>query len=220
MRPITQQDENLFATATLAVRMGRQDAVIERLDERYAEEWDDPSAGLPYVLAMVADLCMGSDKPESSGTYSEIVETLGDLVHAVPDHWLARYLRIWVRAVIPHDYRGYASFVAGERASARVEVDDLIAAQALVGWQPWFAATHVLAARMAGSDTHPDTARMAALIRAIPADDGRPVPFRSLGSLLCETFHAYCRQPDAPLRETVDKLALTLFSTRAGQGLW
>src|SRR5215467_9460044 len=103
MLPISDADEDLFGTLTTASRLGRVDAIIGRLRTRYNEEWDDPLAGFPYALAMLAVLVAGRADLFEPSNYTEIIETLGDLLYHQPDHWLGQYLRIHTRTLLPQD---------------------------------------------------------------------------------------------------------------------
>src|SRR5882757_7737449 len=103
MDPITRDDEELFGTVMVAARLGRAGPIVTRLRERYEREWDDPRAGFPYALAMLALLQSGRKDLRDQLNYTEIVETLSDLLYHEPEHWLGRYLRIHTRTLLPVD---------------------------------------------------------------------------------------------------------------------
>ena len=102
MRSISTADDELFRTVSLAVRLGRAAGIVEDLGTRYAEEWDDAEVGFPYGLAMLAVLQASGSDTANGSAYREIVEILGDVLYAAPDHWLARYCRCRLRALVHH----------------------------------------------------------------------------------------------------------------------
>src|SRR5690606_6342682 len=125
----------------------RVNRLLEHLSNRYEQEWDDPLAGFPYALAMVAVLDYGSDSTWRRNSYNEVIETLGDLLYHFPDHWLGRYLRLRTRALVPLECE-YPEFAAAERTRAAADAEELIQRQAGEPWRPWFACTYLQAARL------------------------------------------------------------------------
>lgn len=210
MRLIGQADEDLFHTVTVATKLGRASAIIERLSTRYADEWDNAEAGFPYALAMVAVLQTSGTDFEKHAGYTEVIETLGDVLYADPDHWLARYCRVRIRALIPTSYSVYRNYVEGERGKAVRDVDELIERQSQVPPQPYFACAHLLAARMALANGA-DTDRAARLIAQAAAGPAQPVRFPALAAMLCEPFVACYTEPAAPAREQLGELMSALF---------
>lgn len=224
MRLITRADENLFHTVTVATKLGRAKAIVDRLGARYDDDWDSVDAAFPYALAMVAVLQTSGTDFEKHAGYTDVIETLGDVLHADPDHWLARYCRARIRALIPTSYSVYRNYVVGERGKAVRDADELIERQSMAPAQPYFACTYLLAARMALEDTalegtESGTAgdagdgvdRAAGLIEraaALPAD---AVPFPALAAILCEPFVACYSQPAVPSRALVGDLMSALF---------
>src|SRR5215211_2092123 len=103
MVPITHADEELFGTVTMAARLGRARAIVERMSTRYEQEWENPRSGFPYALSMLALLRSGRKDLRDQFNYTEIIETLGDLLYHEPDHWLGRFLRIHTRMLLPAD---------------------------------------------------------------------------------------------------------------------
>ncbi|SRR6266487_608432 len=209
MLPISDADEDLFATAVAAVRIGRVGAIIERLRTRYDEEWDDPLAGLPYAMAMLAVLLSGRADLLKEMNYTDIVETLGDVLHHQPDHWLSRYLRIHARVLLPDGE--YALYIAAERSKAVADAEELIERQSRTAWQPWFASTYLVAARLAWQSERKDRDRVAALVTAAAARPCAPIRFPSLGSVMCGAFLWYRAQPELPERDTVRAMMEALF---------
>jgi len=209
VRLITPADDELFRTVSLALRLGRQGPVVDDLSTAYADEWDDPESGFRYALAMVAVL--QANRADSDGSvYLEISETLGDVLYAAPDHWLARYLRCRLRALVPLTFAQDQKFADRERAKAVTDVDELIERQGRALWRPYFACAHLLAARLAYEGAH-DLARVDQLISAVADRPRTRVGFRALGILLCEPFLALFGQPDVPGRPVLAGMMADLF---------
>jgi hypothetical protein len=209
MDPITRGDEELFGTVMVAARLGRAGPIVDQLRERYEREWDDPRAGFPYALALLALLQSGREDLRTGVNYTEIVETLSDLLYHEADHWLGRYLRIHTRTLLPVRAKEHQAYVTAERTRAAEDAAELIERQAKADWQPWFACPYILAARLAWEADDRD--RVPALVSAAAARPGAPVPFRALGGLLCEAFIWYDSEPDVPERDTAGALMETLF---------
>lgn len=210
MVPITQADEDLFGTAIAAARLGRIGAIIERLRTRYDEDWDDPAAGLPYALAMLALLQSSRGNLPEQLDITELVETLGDLLYHEPDHWLGRYLRIHIRALLPTDGE-YRRYMVAERVRAAEDARELIERQSRTAWQPWFTCSYILAAWLAWQSDPEDRDQVAALVTAAAAAPCVPVRFPSLGSVMCSAFLWCYDKPDLPERDTVGALAGLIF---------
>lgn len=214
MIPITRADEELFSTLIMAARLGRAGTVISHLAERYEKEWDDPLAGFPYALSMLAALQSGREDLQEHFDYTEIVETLSDLLYNQPDHWLGRYLRIHVRTLLPADAPEHRGYIAAERARAAEDAAELIERQDGAAWQPWFACAHLVAARLEWeSEGDRDRARdrVAALVSAAAAQPAEPVRFHSLGSIACEVFLWYRHDSGLPHQDTVAAMTGALF---------
>jgi len=216
MRPITQEDETLFRTVAMAAKLGRADAVIEHLGRQYADQWDDPEKGFSYALAMVASLCAGGLFPKGArqrelGTiYGELMETLDDVLYVAPDHWLARYCRILVRMLLPTAGGFEEYFARGERASLIPDLADLMDRQLKTPWQPYFACTCVVAAGLAYTD-EPHTPRAAQLIVEAAGKPNRPIPFQTLGSVMCQSFVELHSDPNVPERALLGTMMSALF---------
>jgi hypothetical protein len=214
MIPINRADDELFSTVVAAARLGRgrARAIVDRLSARYEQEWDDPMAGFPYALSMIALMQAGTDDEVDKGSaYNEIIEPLGDLLYSVPDHWLGRYLRSRMRAIIPPDATEYKQYAAAERARGMEDAEELIKRQSLVAWQPWFACPYLLTARLVWESEHPDPDRVAELVSTAAAETAGPIPFPGLNGILCEAFVWYYHQPGVPEPETVGGMMRTLF---------
>ncbi len=209
MIPITKTDDDLFGTLIAATRLGRITGLIEHLRTRYDEEWDDPLAGLPYALAMLAVLQSGREDLLELFNYTEIIETLSDLLYHEPDHWLGRYLRIHTRTLIPDGEHPH--YIAAERGKAVADVEELIERQGRGGWRPWFACSYVVAARAFWQADDQDRDQLAALVASASAAARQPIGFPSLGSIMCSAFLWYHNRPELPERDTVSAIMGSLF---------
>lgn len=210
MIPITRADEELFSTLIMAARLGRVERIISHLAERYEKEWDNPVAGFPYALSMLAALQSGRADLQEHFDYTEIVETLSDLLYNQPDHWLGRYLRIHVRMMLPTDAEEHRGYIAAERARAAEDAAELIEQQDSAVWQPWFASTHLVAARFVW-ESERDPERVAALVSAAATRTVEPMGFHSLGSIAREAFLWYHHESGLPHQDTVAAMMGTLF---------
>ena len=210
MIQVTREDDELFGTVLAAIRIGRIQQVLEHLSARYEEEWDDPLAGFPYAVAMVAMLDYGSDSAWRQNSYNDVIETLGDLLYHFPDHWLGRFLRLRTRALVPLECE-YPEFAAAERVRAAADAEELIERQSAQAWRPWFACTYLQAARLTWDSHQRDPDRTAELVSAAVAHPGEPIPFHSMARVLCSGFFWYCDQPDVPERDAVERLMRALF---------
>jgi hypothetical protein len=212
MIPISAADEELFSVMIAAVRLGRAGPIIDRLRARYDQEWGDPLAGFPYTLVMFAGLWSGREDlmQELSYSYTEMIETCSDVLYHLPDHWLCRYLRIHVRALLP-DEGAHVLYINSERARAVEDVRELIERQDRADWRPWFACPYLLAARLAWQADSGDRDAVAALVTAAAARPGAPVRFRSLGGIMYSAFGWYRDRPELPEQGAVDAMTFALF---------
>jgi hypothetical protein len=215
VRPISQHDEQLFRTVFVATRLGRADAIVERLAARYAAEWDDPEAGFPYALAMMAALNADGKRARATDAdgqlgYLQLIETLDDVLYNVPDHWLGRYSRVMIRALLPGSGVPYQQYVDEERAKLVADLAELMDRQARAHWQPYFACTYLLAARVSHEDDK-DEARTVELVNAAADKPARPIPFPTLGAFLARPFLVVYSTPDFPARACVATMMTALF---------
>jgi hypothetical protein len=185
MRLITRADDELYGLASAAAKLGRAGKLLDRLaaDQRAAP--DDPAAACRYALAQMAVLPSVGVEFEAHARFTATVEALGRVLSLVPDHWLARYSRARLRALIPSSYGAYAVHLAGELTYAREDLDDLIGQQRRHPHEPYFASTHALAAVV--DDLAGDAAdRRPALLAGLAAGSRVPVRLPALGAVLCE----------------------------------
>ena len=186
MRLIGGDDEQLFHTVTIAARLGKSDRIVDRLAAAYDENWDDPETGFRYALALIAVLQVSKDDLAKHAGYTQAMEALDDVLAASPEHWLARYCRARLRAVIPSSYGNLREYLGGEQGKALADIEELIRSQEGVAWQPYFAAAYVLAAQVSAGQGDE-----AAATERLGEVGGRPraaLRYAALGSLLSEPY--------------------------------
>ena len=216
MRLITSADEELFLTASVAGKLGRTRPLVERLQERYDAAPHEPEAAFEYALALTAALPSITSDFEVHAAFGTIVEMLGGVVDAAPDHWLARYCRARLRALVPTSYSVFTIYTESELSKAAVDIGDLVLRQSRQRWMPYFASTHLLAAfiqRMAdesGTTVDPPLP-VADLLDAVTGRPHHPVAFPALGAMLCEPFVALHDLWDGPRRARLGEVMAALF---------
>src|SRR3954447_7697186 len=188
MRLITTADENLYQAVFLAVKFGRAGKLVDRFQLAYEDHWDDPEVSFEYALALMATLHNIRTDADGHRTYNVAMETLGDVLSSAPDHWLARYSRARLRALVPTGFSIYKIFVDHERNMANEDLNLLAEYQAAVPWQPYFACTSMQLAFVA-SQTE-DWPTVHGHIEAARERTAAPVRLPALGSMLCEPFLA------------------------------
>jgi hypothetical protein len=187
----------------------RADRLTDRFQQRYEEEWDNPEVSFQYALALMATLQSIRSGVDGHRTYSVAMETLGDVLSAAPDNWLARYSRARLRALVPTAFTVYKMFVEHERNLANDDLRDLAERQSGVAWQPYFACAHLQLAFLASqAEDWPTVHRQIELAGAQPP---APVGLPALGTMLCEPFLAVHGVVEAGHRAAVGDLMATMF---------
>lgn len=213
MRLITRADDELYGLASVAAKLGRTGKLLDRLGSAYASSPDDAEAAFAYALARMAMLPVVGAEFEAHAGFTELVEAFGRVLAIEPGHWLARYGRARLRALIPSSYGAFTVQVSGELTNAAQDLDELLAYQAGTGWQPYFASTHALAAMVGhlSGDADRCATHLAALVECPVAPVGLP----ALGALLCEpvvTLYATSVEPD---RQRLGALMAELYGDQA-----
>jgi tetratricopeptide (TPR) repeat protein len=209
MRLIARADDELYGVASVAAKLGRTDKLLDRLSSAAQSDPEDPEAAFAYALARMAMVQVDFD---AHSRFSEIIDSLGQVLAIEPWHWLARYSRARLRALIPNSYGTLTVEVSGELGSAAEDLDDLLKYQAEADWQPYFASSHALAAvvgRLSGA-----TDRCAAQLDALLDCPLAPVGLPVLGALLCEplvTLHATSLEPE---RHRLGELMMALYGNQ------
>ncbi|GIG56159.1 hypothetical protein Lfu02_05310 [Longispora fulva] len=187
MRLITRADDELYGLVSVAAKLGRADKVLDRLGEARLASPDDPEAAFAHALARMATLPSIQVGFEAHAEFTEVIDAFGQVLDREPRHWLARYGRARLRALIPSSYGAFTVQVSSELTHAAGDLDLLREHQAGVASQPYFASCHALAVVVDQlSGRLPD---LSALRACAPVPVGLP----ALGAILCEplvTLHA------------------------------
>jgi hypothetical protein len=199
VRLITGADDELYGLASAAGKLGWAAKLLARLDdERRAAPADSEAAGR-HALAMMAVLPSVGIEFAAHARFTATIEALGNALSLDPGHWLARYGRARLRALIPSSYGAYSVRMSGELEAARDDLDYLLGLQARHLAEPYFVSTHALAAvidHLAGGPAASASARLAEALAACPR---APVRWPALGAVLCEpllTLHASSADPE------------------------
>lgn len=197
MRLIARADDELYGLASVAAKLGRTGKLLDRLGSADSSDPHDAEAAFAYALARMAMLPVVGAEFEAHAGFTALVEAFGRVLEIEPGHWLARYGRARLRALIPSSYGAFTVQVSGELVNAARDLDELLAYQSRTGWQPYFASGHALAAVVGhlSGDTESCAAHLAVLLDCPAAPVGLP----ALGALLCEplvTLYATGAEPD------------------------
>lgn len=182
MRLIMPADDELYGLASVAAKLGRAGKLLDRLSQAHPEP---DFANALARMAMLPSIQVGF---EAHAEFTEIIDQLGKVLELEPRHWLARYSRARLRALIPSSYGAFTVQVSSELILAAQDLELLLGFQAEVGHQPYFASGHALAAVVDELSGAPPN-HLAALRACPPAKVRLP----SLGAILCEplvTLHA------------------------------
>jgi hypothetical protein len=216
VRLITPADEEIFQTVSLAGKLGRAAPVLEKFERRYHADPGDPDAAFGYALALTAALPSVTTDFEIHAAFGATIEVLGEVVSAVPDHWLARYCRARLRALVPSSYSVFTIHTESELAKAAADLNELLAAQSGQPARPYFASPCVLAAvvRCSAEETGTpvgDGPDRAELLAAAAGQPRARVPYPALGAMLCEPFIALHDRSTGSERDLAGDLMATMF---------
>lgn len=209
MRLIARADDELYGLASVAAKLGRTGRLLDRLGEAHSVRPDDAEAAFAYALARMAMLPVVGAEFEAHAGLTALVEAFGQVLAIEPGHWLARYGRARLRALIPSSYGAFTVQVSGELANAARDLDDLLAYQAGTRWQPYFASGHALAAVV--GHLSGDTGRCAAHLAVLLECPAAPVGLAALGALLCEPLVTLYATSAGPDRQRVGPLMAELY---------
>jgi tetratricopeptide (TPR) repeat protein len=199
VRLIARADDELYGLASVSAKLGRIAPLLERLDRARSDPADAESS-FAFGLAQMAMLNSLPGEFDAHSRFSETIDAFGQVLAVEPRHWLARYGRARLRALIPSSYGNFTVQISSQLDSAAQDLEELLAYQAELEWQPYFASCYALAAVVGylSGDSARCAEQLAELLRCPPTPVGLP----SLGALLCEplvTLHATCLEPDRPL---------------------
>jgi hypothetical protein len=204
MRLIQTADDELFEAVSLAGKLGRAERLVEGFEKRHDEHPDDADAAFSYALALLAVLPTAGSETEAHGRFHAAADALDLVLAAVPDHWLARYLRIRLRCLQVDSRSALRVQADAELGKANSELDELMELQSQAAWQPYFSSVLLLAARLTDltQQSGPAADRVAELTARAERNPGRRIPFRALETLLREPFDTSHRSAAEPGRRT------------------
>jgi hypothetical protein len=212
VRLITRGDDELYGLISTAGKFGRAAKILAMLErERDASPADVEAVGR-HALALMAALPSMTRNLGAHASFTDAIESFGDVLALDPDHWLARYGRARLRTLVPSSYGSYSVQTDGVLAAAREDLRYLIGLQARLPPQPYFASTHaaaLLVDRLAGAQDPDALARLTEVLRGCRLE---PVRLPALGAVLCEplaTLHA--SGGGAPEREAIGTALTTLY---------
>ncbi|MFY1632988.1 hypothetical protein ACN27F_06805 [Solwaraspora sp. WMMB335] len=183
MRAITPADDEVFGLANVAAKLGRVDKVLARIADDHRADPDDPDAACRYALALMATVRADI---AAHARFTSAIDAFGRVLAVAPQHWLARYSRARLRALVPSTYGSLSVHAPSELAKAAEDLAVLVAAQADQPPQPYFASAYALAAvvdRLVDGDS---TGGRSAHLAALDGCPRRPVRLPALGAILCE----------------------------------
>jgi len=220
VRLITPADEEIFQTVSLAGKLGRTAPVLAQFERRYNADPGDPDAAFPYALALTAALPSVTTDFEIHAAFGATIEVLGEVVTASPDHWLARYCRARLRALVPSSYSVFAIHTESELAKAAADLNELVAQQSEQPARSYFAGPYVLAAvvRWSAEESGTPVADGPGSAELLAGAAGQPrtrVPYQALGAMLCEPFIALYDRSTGPERELAAELMAAMFPDQA-----
>ncbi|WP_412538070.1 hypothetical protein R8Z50_19645 [Longispora sp. K20-0274] len=193
MRLITRADDELYGLVSVAAKLGRAGRLLDRLGDARRSRPEDPEAVFAHALARMAILPSIQVGFEAHAEFTEVIEDFGQVLDLEPGHWLARYGRARLRAMIPSSYGAFTVQVSAELTHAAADLDRLRELQAGVDRRPYFASVHALAVVV---DHLSGRAGDLTALRGWPPE---PVGLPALGAVLCEplvTLHAAGAGPD------------------------
>ncbi|HEY8473286.1 MAG TPA: hypothetical protein VIL37_11720 [Natronosporangium sp.] len=213
MRLITAADEELFGLVSAAAKLGKADPLLARLAADHRADPDHPEPAFRYALAMMAALPgVGLDIAlDAHARFTVTVEAFGRVLALAPDHWLARYSRARLQALVPGAYGAVTATEVTGQFDAREDLDYLLDRQRGLPPQPYFASTYALAVVVDRLLDHHDPARRAAQFAALAGCPRLPVRLPKLGAVLCEPLVALYHTCTGAERETVGELMSVLY---------
>jgi len=215
VRLITPADDELYGLASAAGKLGRAARLLAMLERESLARPDDSEAAGRYALAMMAVLPSVSFELAAHAPFTAAIEALGRVLIIEPEHWLARYGRARLQALVPGSYGLDSHGGADELACAREDLDYLIDRQSGPGYQPYFVSTHALAAVVDGLCVESAPAWRPALFDELAACPRVNVRLPALGAVLCEPLVTlYTGSADWD-RHAIGEVAAALYGDQA-----
>jgi len=215
VRLITPADDELYGLASAAGKLGRADRLLAMLEGESAARPDDGEAAGRYALAMMAVLPSVSFELAAHAPFTAAIEALGAVLAIEPDHWLARYGRARLQALIPGGYGLDSAGSGDELACARSDLNYLIDLQSGPGYQPYFVSAHALAAVLDGLCGQAAPASRPSLLDELGACPLVNVRLPALGAVLCEPLVTLYLGSAERERHTIGEVAAALYADQA-----
>lgn len=212
MRLVTTADDELFGVVSAAAKLGKADRLLSRLQDAHRADPDDPEAAFRFALAMMAALSgRGVDvELEAHARFTTTTEAFGLVLLAAPRHWLARYCRVRLQALVPGAYGAIFSSQASCEFDAREDLDHLRTQQAQHP-QPYFASTHALAVLVDQLLDIDDADRRASHFAALATCPRLPARLPNLGAVLCEPLVALYHSCEGTDRQIVGEVMSAVY---------
>jgi hypothetical protein len=215
VRLISAADDELYGLASAAGKLGRAAKLLGRLAEACRGDPTDPEAAGRYALAQMAVLPSVGIEFAAHARFTDTVESLGAVLSLDPDHWLARYSRARLRALIPSSYGTYAVQTSGDLEAARADLDHLLTGQAELPPQPYFISAHALAAVVDQLGGDPAGVDRPALLDALHACPRTPIGLVALGAVLCEPLATlYAGSAEGPQRQAIGEVMRAVYGAQ------
>jgi hypothetical protein len=215
VRLISAADDELYGLASAAGKLGRAAKLLDRLADACRADPTDADAAGRYALALMAVLPSIGIEFAAHARFTATVEALGDVLELEPDHWLARYSRARLRALIPSSYGAYSVQLSGELEAARADLDYLLARQSIVDAPPYFISTHALAMVLDQLGGDPGAPGWPALLDALATCPRVPVRLLALGAVLCEPLATlYAATAAEPARATIGEVMAAVYGAQ------
>jgi len=215
VRLITPVDDELYGLASTAGKLGRAAKLLDRLADARRADPTDAEAAARYALALMAVLPSVGVEFAAHARFTATIEAFGDVLSLDPEHWLARYGRARLRALIPSSYGTYSVQMSDELASARDDLDHLRTRQAGHAPEPYFVSAHALAAVVDHLAGDPAPAGRPALLGALAACPRVPVRLPALGAVLCEPLATLYAGSADPERHAIGEVMSALYGDQA-----
>jgi hypothetical protein len=215
VRLISTADDELYGLASAAGKLGRADKLLGRLAEACRADPADAEAAGRFALAQMAVLPSIGIEFAAHARFTATVESLGDALSLDPDHWLARYSRARLRALIPSSYGTYSVQTSDDLKAARDDLDHLLGRQADLAPQPYFISTHALAAvvdQLGGDPAGDDSPALLDALHAVPRT---PIRLVALGAVLCEPLATlYAGSAEGPQRRAIGDVMRAVYGAQ------
>lgn len=212
MRLITEADDELYGLSSAAGKLGPATKLLARLADAAKSAPTDVEAATRSALAQMAVLPGISNDFAAHARLTATVEALGEVLALEPDHWLARYSRVRLQALLPNRYGAAHIHSSGELGTAREDLAYLVALQAGAPPQPYFLSTYALATVIEHLAGGPVSPTLNDLLSTWPRT---PVRLPALGAVLCEPLATLYARSAEPSRTVLGEVMASQYGGQA-----